>query len=1835
MGIVTSTLVEDSLTEMQQQQQDQFDSSFDAPSYMRAANLHSSANQNKALTEGDSFLEDIPAFIAASVVSGATQLYNILPSVGNMLGGNYEVSDIGEVMQSLDEDLGLYYQEHDTAVDTVGFILSSLVPGMAGIKGLRAVQSAGIVRLESAMATGKIGETTGKALGLLAPSRERHLAAAIKELTTTNTPFKLTNANVLRSIGSGIGQNVLEAAAFEVAVAASMHNSPIMEGMDAADLVNNILLGGVVFGAVGGLIDATRGVFKVRGAVTGADKEGMPWTHFRDGAGLPTDQKFALYWDEAHSIPAVPAGVDEARAAFLTNAGQKKKERLLQLARKEIAELASGDQETAAQMYTILNLGPPGSALENVTGLKSIDRIAGKNKIAAQVDKTLAKMRKDPKKVPLSEVEAIENLEVGYVKVHGSDAGNFVSQKPAQVTLADTMKTGDKIVVDAERSAGSVSIQNAAGKITAQHKFSLNDNYSVLTSGIKEANARHIWAKELKPFSKLLAKKVKGKTVLDDVIVNESDIPLLEKMYREFDPAYRVRLDADSTLRSFSDADDLLEFIRVTKEKNANRLLEAGTKGTVVKNAQEVEDRLRAITGIDFVVKELPENVLGRRESRFLGRSESAIKAGRFRQIAMNEQLLTKVPIHRLVQTLKHEEGHTIFDSILENTQFRELAISGIPASKYADVHKELIRASRKIRAKKWQAADAGDSQAQAYLNLDQELMADTFAYFSLNADRAAKELPNFNALFGDLARPIPEKVIASFAARAKQLTQEEIASMLNVRNSYLSGMSSKVKTRDLFAMESYAEEYTETLVTAGLRKQEAGLMQTWKQPNYVRTVYDHTPVKDIDGNTLRGLAAIKENQRIYQQTIDVAVADVLGPDAAKFGAIAEKDILGANQLGAEAGFVSTNSANYGSLAATVNYIGQATSGVVKKFQDRSRELLEPALYKLAQSEKATIEWATLNANLRAIPDQYVLNETGDALIPRVLADALDSGGDLSKVELRAADAPEIIHLLNPEVRELAALHIGTNGKRVRGAQTIHTAQGTQNTWSDKVFYPTPVNTRDFPHFALVQDASITGVGAKKMIYANTPEQLDEMIRKLDNEPNLVVRTKAELEKHFKSIDEFDYESTMHENWIDSALYRNGVSSPYYVPTDAGKITSELLSWHMGAEASLVRGAVKAKYEKAFNELHALGEGHTNLGTSQVGNASLTKNATAMVRNPYAGYERVALGLKDYTNYPLWTSMNRQADTAISRMYDRIAGVVESSKTPAELDHINAILKQSGYKGAAYDEEMLFLANHTAPKGALSSFVAKGNALLASVVLRLDSLNAVNNAVGATVLRTAEIQSVIRQIKAGNADAVGELTQLAHIKVPGTDDFILSPAKMVAKALHNFHDDKYLKTFYRENGFMTSISDQYRQTLDHLTLAGKESVKELEGKIATVQNSLRKAADTGEKWTGNRLAEEFNRFISADIMKQMSDILVKRGKMTPQTQLAYINTFVNRVEGNYLAAQRPMAFQGPIGQAIGLFQTYQFNLMQQLLRHVGEGTARDSMTLLGMQGTIYGMNGLPGFNAINTHIIGSASGNQQHKDLYDVTYGIAGKEAGDWLSYGVASNMLLHPDLKVNLYVRGDINPRHLTLLPTDPASVPIVQATGKFLANIKRTAQKLGQGGDPWTIILQGLEHNGVSRPLAGLAQTLEAAASGNNKSYSTSKKGNVIASNDFFSLANMGRIVGGKPLDEAIALDAAFRFKTYALKDSKNREILGAAIKSTLIAGNQPTLDQVEQFTQRYTELGGSQSEYNKWVMQLYKTANTSQANKLSQDLNSPFNTSMQKIMGGYELADFAPPQ
>jgi hypothetical protein len=240
-------------------------------------------------------------------------------------------------------------------------------------------------------------------------------------------------------------------------------------------------------------------------------------------------------------------------------------------------------------------------------------------------------------------------------------------------------------------------------------------------------------------------------------------------------------------------------------------------------------------------------------------------------------------------------------------------------------------------------------------------------------------------------------------------------------------------------------------------------------------------------------------------------------------------------------------------------------------------------------------------------------------------------------------------------------------------------------------------------------------------------------------------------------------------------------------------------------------------------------------------------------------------------------------------------------------------------------------------------------------------------------------------------------------------------------------------------------------------------------------------------------------------------------------------------------------------------------------------------------------------------------------DLYDATYGVAGKQMGDLLMYGLPSDIL-----RTNLYSRGDVNPRSVTVIPTAIKDIPFVSGFTKLLGSVKETASKIANGGDVWSSFLQGVEHNGISRPLAGMAQVLEAAGPG-GKPYSTTSKGSILFSNDLLSLATLSRLAGGRPLDEAIVNDGVFRINAYKQYDQDRLNSLGEAVKTSVIEGRTLEEEEVINFASEYAKRGGKQAQFNQWILNKMKSANTNEAQKIVSQLQNPFAAKVQVLMGG----------
>lgn len=1078
--------------------------------------------------------------------------------------------------------------------------------------------------------------------------------------------------------------------------------------------------------------------------------------------------------------------------------------------------------------------------------------------------------------------------------------------------------------------------------------------------------------------------------------------------------------------------------------------------------------------------------------------------------------------------------------------------------------------------------------------------------------------------------------------AAGNVLTTEEIAKVANIKNSFIEGERTADLSKDFFARQQHQEQYKEYLKSSGVHNAERKAEDFVFTPSYSKVAYNTSNATE-NGFVLSGMAHIKSQQKLYQQSIDNAMANHIPTELIdQFWHPTDDVLMQSNRYGAGPGIVSFANGGYHTPESWAESIGSATSRLQRHFKDTTTEKLQNVLYKLKSNSEAAIEFESINKKIMSTPEHYGINPEGTGIEPLKM---LDYKAALARGD-KTAKAPELfdgtqlfIPFKTEEAAEAWIARTELTSNRTKAFADIRNAQGLEDLKDPRALRPIRQDPKEYQYYAVVTDPTVTGVGHKSMIHATSAQELDSMIAKVPKQ--FEVYKGDQLKQFFKSQGEFDYELSLHENYIDSSLKRSGVNNPFFVRTEPQLITESFLKDHLRSDDIFSRELINAKFEKEFSFLRQQGEQFTSSATSKY--TGSYKDIENTIDNPYTNYIKTALNISQVNEHPLLVGLNNKLDAAVSKGWKTITDAFGSAKSPEDLVNVNAALNKFGVTSAYRDAATDLLANHTAPKGVLSKFVMQANSIVSTLVTRLDPFNAINNMVGANVLYGTELNSFLKAMKNPDSELAGKLSGLLKSPAPvmenitaqgiaaGGGEQMTSAGTLLKNAYKNFFnkeataiDGTNLHEFYKANGWTTRLHDQFHSMMDDLTLVGNENVGVLNQKINSAFKTAKELADKGERFTGNKFAEEFNRFVAADTMRQLTDLGVQAGRISVDEAKSYINTFVNRTQGNVLASQRPLMFQGPIGQAVGLFQTFQFNTMQQLFRHVAEGAPKDAAMLLGLQGTMYGMNGLPAFNFINTHIVGTMSGNPKHIDAYSATYGIAGKNIGDLLLYGVPSNLL-----RANLYTRGDINPRTMTVIPTNPADIAFVQAIAKTYSNTRDMLNNMNNGGNIWKSLLSGIEHNGISRPLAGIAQTVRSFGYEGNV-FSIDNKGTISGANDLMSWATATRIAGAKPLNDSIVNDAVFRYASYQASDRNKLEKLNKMVKLEAIAGGDITAERMDYFAAQYAATGGQQKNFNKYIMLQIKEANTMKANKIAASLNNPFSHNMQQIMGGSLLED-----
>jgi len=972
-----------------------------------------------------------------------------------------------------------------------------------------------------------------------------------------------------------------------------------------------------------------------------------------------------------------------------------------------------------------------------------------------------------------------------------------------------------------------------------------------------------------------------------------------------------------------------------------------------------------------------------------------------------------------------------------------------------------------------------------------------------------------------------------------------------------------------------------------------------------------------------------------------------------------------------------------------MQHLGVMVNNLLRNSRELTEDALNPHIVKAMKDDTFNTgrQLITMANYLASQQDKYVLaaggikrldvaiNEGLLAARSNVLAarDAAAKAGELTAAkskqfaaELKAASrqhyptdaaAKEFIPLTEEALALLATstkLNLTARAKSTMAAATTgHNSMTLAEQYGLEQVYTPTVNTARFPFFVFVRQAdNITQKSHTSVMTAVSPAALAAKVKILQRDfpgmefvgspkSNYDFKYKKDVEDFHKAKGDYEYARGMNDSAIDHAIASKKELHEAFPPIDkqhATEFFNDLTDWHRKMSDKSVRDTVELKYAQAFRQLEVMGDSFTKTGTSKFGgnSTSAASFAASAVANPFADMIKQALDISKQAEYPMFLAANEFLNKGFAKLSLQVRktglAMLETTNPrdfEAEVVALNKTVQDMGI-GNAYEKGMLYKFRDMLPTNpTLGTNIAKANAGLNFLVLGSDVLQAFNTLIGTTVHAT-ELVALHKAILKKEGAGAGKLGQLA-----GHADSMPSLVESVSEAVISYFKggqvwDAATNSFKHESGedmmarfirYGLRVGDAkaLRDAMDNLAYDSSTGVSGWGAKINAGMEVVR-------TMTGNNAADAISKFMAARSMDIYVQKALSKGILSSQEEGAiYITQHVTRVHGASIASQRPIMFSGAIGQSIGVFMTFYVNFLQRMFQHAGAGESAALTTMAGMQVALYGLQGLPAFNAINTHIIGTANGNPKHRDIYTA---VGGSEEAKWMLYGAGSNMLglIHPDLAVNLYSRGVLNPRQASIIPIVPADTALWSATVKTVSNLASLATHISGGAGVLPSLAFAMEHNGVNRPISGLGAIMGGGQ--------TTGKGSLMAgyNNPDYSIFAWGaRLAGGKPLDDALASDALYRQTAYKADRTDRIAKVGENMRIAMRNGSSPD---TSEFLRSYVKAGGDTDNFNSFMKRQFMNANNSQINKAADDLNSPEAEGLFRLMGGEYVADIAHP-
>jgi hypothetical protein len=1768
---------------------------------------------NNGLSIEDSYSDYATYGVAGAATSAVVGIVNSVAALGNSLGADFQYYDEREAIDNFVGDKAAqFYDRHKSGVDITGMILGTMVPGMFAVKGLRALQVAGKVGPGVELATGM--KNADLVLGTQAV---RNARAAVMAGETYN----IGQPAVWRAYAAGAVQQAKEAIVFETAATVLNNQNSTLnpDDMAAWDSITATMWDNKWFLVGGTAISGGFEALKIRGFLRGEREAANLKTGHLAHPNLgnieystPGEQIMSVLSERnkflnSKEYDTAIEGVDEAYSA-------RRKAKGLEALNDRLINAVTRLDNTA-----------------DADGLNLIKRLVGKEGQEADIEK-LSGM--------LSGLTGVGNFSAKEIEKQLAFYQNTVA--PWRVLEVNGPANARAKVAQILQDSGELTEKEMARVLDgSQGTF---DNLDEITAGMnvgKLPDQAHYFKAPFKSFMQYRERgSVKG--IFGTIYTNKE---AMEANFPAWQTAVKELKGKDATFQEFQ---DYVLFHELGHSKsNRHEVLKTVMEGKKTNNKllQELEKLSRTArpdswNDMDEFVKEVATRRGEKPESIwkvFYGDPQEQSYLLRSTELMADSAALLVNPASREwaskvapnVAKLLQEHGGLAAPwkdtKLFYNARTGEFLTSMLPAAN--DVGRVALGKNGMITIKGFDKSfKYNDAAWDQDVLLFRTEVPDYMEYSSMWAAAGTEDIAKYYdesldahvVKSTDLARI--ERFITDDSVKQISLKQPD-GSNLNASKEALKDMlvSQKQFLRDkLQGQYRYNEQEIAHILNIDNSRAlglDAGEWITMGQKDFTKAesfVMSYTDINPQDVNiSSKSFAASKFRGKIQYDMQQKAAAVLLGKMYDQMPEINAADAMKyLSDTEGRVGKITALRTKTGGLRDTAAYVQKQLSNYIKGRQQDVATHFEQFHHHFNRPENYTqrAELSLLTNNLRR--DWYVMHtaEAADGTIQRYavkestyegLKMLAKEGKDIAEdLEAYAAQKSGETFKLTKEVGEFMSLHQKMNSGLIDRKMALNNAKGRFSKYNAQRLYPPPHDLRETPYFAFVLPKELTeGAEPQKfMVFGSTAQELDEKISYIKSNYNtshdvlqkgdIIVRTQGQVTDFKKMIQEYDRGAVFNEMEFDPNLVRRGSAQELNPTVDVSysRTLDMFRTWHYRQEEFLARAGVEMKYQELFTGLRSADKAYS---TSIRATVTGQKEADTIFKDTL----QLMLDDRGYNGEAefLWKRINGMVGDTGSKVIDAATAPFRGARVQfpsAEFDKYNSTLEAAGYNPPFKNViEMNLSSKDPNVSRSLNKIVQTMNNTVSTLMLSLDWANSIIQTISTPIL----LSPVIREARqALDGEMRAKLDSLTTVINPANGKAEPTVMKLITTGTKNYftkEGKEFLAELQSRNIVMDTLREWHEVT-DFTIFNGNHTLE-------AVSTRVEKMVEFGKKMSGYQHSEEFSRYLVADCARQICEIRGIKG----EEMYAIASGMVDKVLGQYRGTTRPQLFNGVVGQAIGLYQTYMFNFMQNAFHWGMTGDKKNLAILAAMQGSVYGLRSYPGFSTFNQWV---GEANRNNEDVYSATGANTPGSLASYAMYGLGSHALGIP---MDLFSRGDMTVRNNLIIPTQVQDIPAVAIASKVVANIANTVKLLAGDTAPNADALAfGLAHNGFNRPLQGIGNIiLNRTTSGQATPYETDI--NYIDGEGMEELNVSGmftRALGTKPLDEAILLDNMFRQKAYQAASRKKAEELGMGIKLQLASGTPVTAEQIDDYALKYEKSGNDIENFNAFFGRQLTTAN-----------------------------------